>query len=949
MTLKHILLSSFFLLLLACAKEEKVGGDAPAGEEYGYLEFRVETESTKAALDGLSIRFEKGDAIAIWDGVALRRFDAYELDGQIVFRGKAVDTDSYWALYPWNEDCLVTPVEDIPVFKTSVPEVQEAREGSFAFGSNVGIGTGGRDHVIRMKNVCGFLKFSLPEASVPALAPGSLNSVRLTSSAGVKLSGDFRVSFDADGNPVMLSSDRTDGDHSVTVAFRNLAPKAGGTYCYSVLPCDLSEGISVDFARSEDKAVATIASGTKSNKVQRNTILDLKTLTPDWTPADGESPDDLSEDPVGSFDYSLLGASKHPRVLLSDADFYRLNTLLAEGTYPELTERHNRTIAYADKMLGIAIPTLAEINAEYGESFNVEKNRHLELLARPTLGHLFACAYAFRTTGDNKYLAGCRNLLLQTCENADWYPRSFLSTAEIAFGVSIAYDWLYYDLTKEERETICQNLITKALDARSESTLTPVNNTGQVHNAGLLAAAIACYEKDKARCSALIEESITNILSVVPQIYGPKGSYFEGYSYWSYGTNFQCLYNEMLLTAFGTDKQLYDLEGFRSSGDYRLFMADRVSSFAYSDGGRSTPNASPAMWVYAARYQNPSLLYNELNLGRNDSESRVMTMIPCVMAKCDILDTEAAKTPSANVWVDSNDAIAPVIMVRKGWYGDDSDVYLGLKGGMAKVNHGHMDAGTFVYHAHGMVWSADVQQKSYATYSDAGLSGRKQDSSLWKALVYNSLGHSTMSFANYADGFLESFFSADKVHPTDHMVDGKATIIDSYTSGDELGGRLDLTPLYKYQAESVKRKAVVLSDGSLKVEDEITARSSGDAKLIWRMVTPADAVVIGNRIVLTQGGKTMTLTPSCTAGSVSDFTLHDWGTFMESRPQNGQWGWSETCNWNENHPSYNVVGYTLTVPKNTTVVMTAVLSDATTGGDVSVGFDDLAQSEDFKW
>lgn len=949
MTLRNILLSSFFLLLLACVKEEKAGGDSPVSEEYGYMEFRVEAESTRSELESLSIRFEKGDAIAIWDGVKLRRFEACEVEGNIVFRGKAVETDTYWALYPWSEDCLVTPVEDVPVFKTSVPDVQAAREGSFALGSNVGIGKGGSDHVICMKNVCGFLKFTLPEATVPTLAPGSMNSVKLTSSAGVKLSGDFSVSLGTDGEPVVTPSESIEADRSVSVVFDDVLPKAGGVYCYCVLPCDLSGGIRVDFTRAADKAVATKLSGTKPNKVQRNYIMDLKTLSPDWTPADGEAPDDITTDPSGSFDYESLGASSHPRLLLCDEDFRRLNALLADGSYPDLTERHGLTIAYADKLVGAEIPTLAHITAEY-PSFNIQKNRHLSLLARPTLGHLFTCAYAYRTTGQEKYLEKCRRVLSQTCADDDWYPRSFLSTAEIALGVSIAYDWLYYDLTEEERTTIRQCLLTKALDARSESTLTPVNNTGQVHNAGLLAAAIVCYEKDKTRCSALIEESITNILSSVPQIYGPKGSYFEGYGYWSYGTNFQCMYNEMLLTAFGTDKELYDHQGFRNSGEYRLFMADRISTFAYGDGGRSTPGASPAMWVYAARYQNPSLLYNELSMDKNDWGDRMAPMVPCVLSKYARIDTGFASSPAESVWVDSNDAICPVIMVRKGWNGDDSDVYLGLKGGKARVNHGHMDAGTFVYHAQGAVWSTDVPQKSYATYSEAGLSGRKQESSLWKALVYSSLGHSTMSFANYADGFLESYVSSAKVHPTDHIVDGKATIIDSWTSGDELGGRLDLTPLYKYQAESVKRKAVVLKDGSLKIEDEITARSSGDAKLIWRMVTPADAAVDGDRIMLYQSGKMMSFTTSCTSGSISDLTLHDWDSFQSSRPLDGQWGWNEVPDWNESHPGYNVVGFTLTVPKGTKVVMTTLLeSVASADSNVSVGFDNLAKGEDFKW
>ena len=954
MTPKRAFLISLLFLLFACKEKE----DILTPPDYsGYLEpkiFKVQTDDvTKSALDGLSIHFEEGDEIAIWDGAALRKFVAQTSEQGLVFMGEAVEADTYWALYPWSEDCLVTPVEKTPIFKSSVPAVQNAREGGFTSGANVAVGTGGSDHVIQMRNVCGFLKFDLPSATLPALAPGSMNVVKLTSASGEMITGSFQVTFDSKGLPVVTPDAKSEGNESVAISFDKESAKAGGSYYYTLLPSDLSSGITMEFTRSADSAVAVKSSGKNSNVLKRNTVLDLKTVLPDWTPVDGEEADDKTPDPSGTFDYHALGQTSHPRLLLCDSDFKRLNSLLADKSYPELTNRHNRVINYADGLLGTSIPTLSHIESSY-PSFNVQKNRHLEELARPAFGRLFACSYAYRTTGDKKYLDDCRTLLAQLCNDEDWYPQSFLSTAEIALGVSIAYDWLYYDLTKYERETIRQNLCSKAIREKTETTLNKISNVGQVHNAGLIAAAIVCYEKARDLCHALIEESISQMPSIVSGIYTPKGSYFEGYSYWNYGTNFQCLYNESLLTAFGTDKGLYDDPGFHSSADYRLFMADNIASFSYADGGRSKVMPSPAMWFYAAHFQQPHLLFNELRLGKNDTDSRTTPMIPCALAKYSKLNTDATSSPMESVWVDGNEAAAPVVIVRKGWTGKESDVYLGIKGGKANLNHGHMDAGSFVYHANGKIWSADVTQKAYSEYTDAGLSGKSQKDGTWKALVYSSLGHSTMSFSNYAESLLESLFSEDKIHPTDHMVDGKATILESWTTGDELGAKLDLTPLYKYQANSVTRKAVVLKDGSLKIEDSITASSSSDSKLIWRIVTPAKVSVSDGSIMLVQGNDFMKLTTSCTEGSVSDLTLCDWGTFQQSRPSGGQWGWNETPTWNENHSGYEVAGFTLTVPKGKTAVMTTLLmkdeaSSALVASGSTVGLENMTSGGDFKW
>ena len=140
-----------------------------------------------------------------------------------------------------------------------------------------------------------------------------------------------------------------------------------------------------------------------------------------------------------------------------------------------------------------------------------------------------------------------------------------------------------------------------------------------------------------------------------------------------------------------------------------------------------------------------------------------------------------------------------------------------------------------------------------------------------------------------------------------------------------------------------------MSDGSLKIEDEITATSSADAKLIWRMVTPAHVSVAENQIILSHGNEAMSLTTSCTSGSVNDLTLCNWGTFQNSRPTGGTWGWNDNVTWNETHTGYNVTGFTLTVPKNTTVVMTTTMKKTESFNSPVVGLENISAGDNFKW
>ena len=121
----------------------------------------------------------------------------------------------------------------------------------------------------------------------------------------------------------------------------------------------------------------------------------------------------------------------------------------------------------------------------------------LALLAAALL-RIFSCAYAYRATGDRKYLEHAENDINTVCSFADWNgQRHFLDVGEMAAAVALGYDWLYADLKPETRANAERALREYAFTAAGQygaNFYKASNNWNQVCNAGLVCAALAIYE-----------------------------------------------------------------------------------------------------------------------------------------------------------------------------------------------------------------------------------------------------------------------------------------------------------------------------------------------------------------------------------------------------------------------------------------------------------------------
>ncbi|MDE5890751.1 MAG: heparinase II/III family protein, partial [Bacteroidales bacterium] len=322
----------------------------------------------------------------------------------------------------------------------------------------------------------------------------------------------------------------------------------------------------------------------------------------------------------------------------------------------------------------------------------------------------------------------------------------------MAAGVGLGYDWLYNELQASTKE-----LAAKALNDFAFSTAinrewstdfyAAANNWNQVCNGGLVCAALAVYENNPSVAKTIIEKAIESNLPAMQNMYSPDGNYPEGYSYWNYGTIYEALMLTALQTSTGSDAGLSDVEGFSKTGKYMLFMESPLKQcFNYSD---SAPSVTPCLpqWYFAWKFNDLSLLAIEkdrLDSYASASESRLLPLVAYYAYKTGLTSLSDIPVPSESIF--RGEGLTPVVLIHENWKNDLTDKFLGIKAGKANTSHGHMDAGSFVYDAFGVRWSADLGLQSYATLEPyINLWNMNDGSERWGSFRYNNFNHSTVT------------------------------------------------------------------------------------------------------------------------------------------------------------------------------------------------------------
>lgn len=513
---------------------------------------------------------------------------------------------------------------------------------------------------------------------------------------------------------------------------------------------------------------------------------------------------------------------QHPRILLLRGGEKVLKNKISKD--PFWKDMHAIIISEADNILYLSVNERIKIG------------RRLLGVSRENLRRIFMLSYAYRMTGMKKYLDRAEKEMLKAASFPDWNPTHFLDVAEMTMAMSIGYDWLYSGLSSASKKAIEKAIVEKGLnpsfDTKFNGFLNVSHNWNQVCNSSMAYGAIALWEKNPKFAAEVINRSFNSIVLPMKE-YAPDGAYPEGVGYWDYGTTFNVLFLSAMENLFGHNDALYKETGFLKTGEYVLQMVTpSLYQFNYSDNGQMA-SLEPAMFWFLDKIRDASIIYSQVKVCKRERNSSLRNnrFLPAILLWGAGLSMDKIVTPKSLFWKANGDN--PVCGMRSSWT-DPNASFLGVKLGSPKVNHGHMDVGSFVFESEGVNWAIDLgaQNYEYAESKGVDLWNMAQDSQRWDVYRYNNLSHNTLSFnLKY------------------QKVEGKAEFLDFSDKEDSMSVQSDLTPVYQSQIQKVVRSFSLLQKSFGMIEDRIEA-GKNFTMVTWRLVTPSAAKVISDKEVL---------------------------------------------------------------------------------------------------
>jgi hypothetical protein len=464
-------------------------------------------------------------------------------------------------------------------------------------------------------------------------------------------------------------------------------------------------------------------------------------------------------------------------------------------------------------------------------------------ISRDFLHRMNMLAIVYRLEKDQQILKRINKEVISACNFPTWNPRHFLDVGEMSLAIALALDWTAGDLPKSTVALAKRALVEKGIkpswpeDGSTPGWVNNTNNWNQVCNAGMIAASIAVAENEPELAAKTIHRSIDGMNNALRE-YAPDGAYPEGPVYWGYGTQFSVVTAAMFESAFGTDFGLADFPGFKESAVYAMMTispTNRLYNYADCNENAEGYGNFTLSW-FAAKTGNRTFLNEEYFL-TPPAEMKNFSRLAGAGLVWTAQFSEKETKPLPDAW--KGDGANPIV-VFTGGRDDRNGFYFAGKGGRGRVNHGNMDAGSFIFELNGIRWVVDPGNQGYGPLERAGFNlwSSCQQCDRWKLLTKNNFGHSTISVNNQL-----------------HVVDGKAVIIH-FKNGEKPEATVDLTPTFAGQLKSATRHFVKESPVSLFIEDDIEI-SEETRWITWQLLTQAEVEITKEGAILRQERKSL--------------------------------------------------------------------------------------------
>ena len=504
---------------------------------------------------------------------------------------------------------------------------------------------------------------------------------------------------------------------------------------------------------------------------------------------------------------------EHPRIFMTRQTAAKIRTLITKDT--DWNRLHNLILDEACVILTQPLPERRMVG------------KRLLATSREELRRILFLGYAWRLSGDRKFARRMDQELVAIASFSDWNPDHFLDVAEMTVAMSVGYDWLDDYLPESKKKQIREAIIDKGLQpsypqGKDHAFAARVNNWNQVCNAGMSVGAIAVFEHYRDTATLILNRAIQTIPASMAG-YAPNGAYPEGISYWEYGTTYNTMLLDGLMKNFRSDYGLAAMPGFMESGLYaQQMITPGLRTFNYCDNF-STPDFLPASFWFYGETKNPALLYAQKRLLQHVDEQNLRSNRFLPMALIWGAEANASldkiEEPATLAW--KGDGKNPVVVFRSSWK-DPNGLYLGLKGGSAQIDHGHLDVGSFLFEADNIRWALDLGQENYTNLEKAGLQlwGRQR----WDIFRHHNFSHNVITIN-------------DKLQdPKGHADFDLFSVCDS-----QMTAGLDLTGQHHNWVKSIRREASLVDKRYVVITDSIETYNQY-TKATWNMATEAETM-----------------------------------------------------------------------------------------------------------
>jgi len=540
--------------------------------------------------------------------------------------------------------------------------------------------------------------------------------------------------------------------------------------------------------------------------------------------------------------YPLSG---HPRLFFLATDTAVLRAKL--NATPVLKRVHDQIIIESDRML--TLPVLKRV---------LIVNRMLDV-SREALHRICYLSYSYRMTGNVKYAQRAEAEMLATAAFSDWNPSHFLDVGEMTLAMAIGYDWLYGYLSATSRTKIATAIKSKGIEkSAGQAFLTADNNWNQVCNAGISAGVAAVYDENPTYYQTLIDRGVNSIKTNAMTVYSNNGTFPEGYSYWEYGTTFNCLFIDLLQRMWNTDRGLLAVNGFLSTVNFVTHMQGNSTKqiingtlrtvipqpFNFADCGAGV-SVLPGMFWLAAGAGNTNCLYGEiqkLNFILDTTPANIASnrLLPFLLIWSMNLSLTNLPAPVETTYLAQGKSA--VTTLRTGW--GINDIYLAMKGGTSSQYHSHMDVGSFVMDANDIRWAVDLGMSEYNALESNGVDlwNLTQTSERWDVFRINCKAHNTLT-----------------INGNKQLVAGSSLMENFVNTANLKSVQMNLAPLYQNDVTVCRRTGAIISNRYVEIKDSIKAKTT-PLTIRWNLATQAVPQKISNKIIkLYQAGKTLYL------------------------------------------------------------------------------------------